>query len=408
MVPEHNGEGESTWVARALVAPSMALALLFGSDVLSTLGFRDPLVFVDKVCIHQTDEDEKLKGISKLGAFLDCSDRMLILYSDVYLRKLWTIYEVATFLSLRSISAMDVVPVQMPAVIFGAPPGGYIFSSTLMLWRYLADADPGWLRYVLKSLFSFGFLMFLRRWAREKARTIVQLREFDVSDCTCAVEADREVIYAKIADLMCVVEERLYYGNIEVFNEKVRLHMPLSFGYMFGWTTFRYEHMLFISVVAIGTQSSDYAYFDSSSRWQQVLCYWLTQFTWVFCVWPAVIFSAEILSASFLSIRRFESLWIILCICILAAPSAVLHAWMEKMVERSIDDDRSVLLCAVVSCPMLISTWLLVFFHRRSRIRAAHHLETKSPHIEGSSPGVPASTGLSDPELDDNASVHSV
>merc|ERR1719506_1574523 len=56
------------------------------------------MVFLDKTCIHQTDISLKRAGVLKLGAFLTSSSRMLILYSDVYLKKLWTVYEVACFL----------------------------------------------------------------------------------------------------------------------------------------------------------------------------------------------------------------------------------------------------------------------------------------------------------------------
>eukprot|EP00405_Crypthecodinium_cohnii_P028376 CAMPEP_0206515392 /NCGR_PEP_ID=MMETSP0324_2-20121206/62772_1 /ASSEMBLY_ACC=CAM_ASM_000836 /TAXON_ID=2866 /ORGANISM="Crypthecodinium cohnii, Strain Seligo" /LENGTH=45 /DNA_ID= /DNA_START= /DNA_END= /DNA_ORIENTATION= len=45
----------------------MTITLLFGSNLLSKLGLRDPDVFLDKVCIHQTNEEVKQQGISKLG-----------------------------------------------------------------------------------------------------------------------------------------------------------------------------------------------------------------------------------------------------------------------------------------------------------------------------------------------------
>merc|ERR1719353_607782 len=64
-------------------------------------GWHGPRVFLDKTCIHQTDHDLQAHGIRKLGAFQKRSRCMVILYGEEYLQKLWTVYEVASFLALR-------------------------------------------------------------------------------------------------------------------------------------------------------------------------------------------------------------------------------------------------------------------------------------------------------------------
>jgi hypothetical protein len=81
-------------------------------------GWHGPAVFLDKTCIHQTDHDLQINGIRKLGAFLKSSRCMVVLYGKEYLQKLWTVYEVASFLTLRPGSQIWVIPVYFPVVAF--------------------------------------------------------------------------------------------------------------------------------------------------------------------------------------------------------------------------------------------------------------------------------------------------
>ena len=48
---------------------------------------RGKRVFLDRCCIHQTDEDLKQQGIEHLDIFLQLSDRMLVVYSELYTKK---------------------------------------------------------------------------------------------------------------------------------------------------------------------------------------------------------------------------------------------------------------------------------------------------------------------------------
>jgi len=58
------------------------------------------LVFLDKVCIHQTDPDKKQKGIDGLGGFLKKSKTVLVLWDASYFTRLWCTLEMAAALHL--------------------------------------------------------------------------------------------------------------------------------------------------------------------------------------------------------------------------------------------------------------------------------------------------------------------
>merc|ERR1740130_30394 len=68
----------------------------------AVLFFKQPsdLVFLDKVCIHQTDLEKKQKGIDGLGGFLKRSKNVLVLWDASYFTRLWCTLEMAAALNL--------------------------------------------------------------------------------------------------------------------------------------------------------------------------------------------------------------------------------------------------------------------------------------------------------------------
>ena len=104
---------------------------------LCVTGWHGPAVFLDKTCIHQTDMDLQTAGIRKLGAFLRRSRCMVVLYGQEYLQKLWTVYELASFLTLCPGSQIWVIPLSFPVFIFIAMQVVFLSVCARFTIRYL-------------------------------------------------------------------------------------------------------------------------------------------------------------------------------------------------------------------------------------------------------------------------------
>ena len=69
-----------------------------------------PIMWMDKLCIDQTDADTKTEGISALPAIVSSSEQMLVLLGETYFDRLWCSFELSIFVKLRCLSQLRVVP----------------------------------------------------------------------------------------------------------------------------------------------------------------------------------------------------------------------------------------------------------------------------------------------------------
>ena len=98
-------------IARYCATSFFTAVLHFGVDVTSLVPRRwrrSPMVFLDKVCIHQTDPQIKAEGIANLDIFAARSDKFVILRADDYLERLWTVYEFGSVLLLQNLPNITV------------------------------------------------------------------------------------------------------------------------------------------------------------------------------------------------------------------------------------------------------------------------------------------------------------
>eukprot|EP00929_Paragymnodinium_shiwhaense_P007610 TRINITY_DN111518_c0_g1_i1.p1 TRINITY_DN111518_c0_g1~~TRINITY_DN111518_c0_g1_i1.p1 ORF type:complete len:625 (+),score=42.12 TRINITY_DN111518_c0_g1_i1:49-1923(+) len=108
--------------AAALFCPMIYLIVLLFGQRLRSLFRRPTSVFLDKLCIHQADEDKKADGILGLAGFLRSSKRLVLIWSPRYFSRLWCTYELVSWCHLHGLEPSRVcfLPVASCIVQFQA------------------------------------------------------------------------------------------------------------------------------------------------------------------------------------------------------------------------------------------------------------------------------------------------
>ncbi|CAK9024985.1 unnamed protein product [Durusdinium trenchii] len=94
---------------------------------------RPLIVFLDRLCIHQQDQELKQKGILGLGAFVVRSKRLVALWSPRYFSRLWCTYEIGCFLRRMDQARIEILPVKTAYLLILVS----ILWHTLMISFYL-------------------------------------------------------------------------------------------------------------------------------------------------------------------------------------------------------------------------------------------------------------------------------
>lgn len=242
--------------------PVFLLVLLLSHEAAAWVGYRGPNLFLDKTCIHQTDTSLKRRGIEKLGAFLHNSNRIIICYSELYLRKLWTVFEVASFLIVHPVTSMHVVPTFYPFFVIclgilvwlGGGVIDTLFYSTSNSESFCNNESEegsdtilaiGSMLMVLQLLVT---LVLFRRWARERALLHDAVSNFSVKNALAFDEADRPVVEGSIIDYMrCfgfVKESASDAEALQAFDALVKQAVPQAFLASFGRYGIPLRHVL--------------------------------------------------------------------------------------------------------------------------------------------------------------------
>eukprot|EP00439_Symbiodinium_sp_Y106_P070061 s19_g12.t1 len=88
------------------------VVLVFWQQIRAVI-FSPRLVFLDRLCIPQDDEEKKSECIRGLASYLDRAQTLTVLWSERYFGRLWCVFELATFLRYRSERRIQVLPVEM-------------------------------------------------------------------------------------------------------------------------------------------------------------------------------------------------------------------------------------------------------------------------------------------------------
>ena len=124
----------------------------------------------------------------------------MVLYSEAYTQKLWTVYELGCFLSAHHVSQVIWLPVDLPPLILVGT-----VCVVVLLFVYGVLADFG-LHPLLATVFVFPCWILLVRALQHLARNHTQaeadLENFSVRKATCCVESDRQWVEGNVAVCM--------------------------------------------------------------------------------------------------------------------------------------------------------------------------------------------------------------
>ncbi|CAE7483627.1 unnamed protein product [Symbiodinium sp. CCMP2592] len=207
------------------------IVFFFGQQL--SFGLCSPSVWIDRLCIHQTDLELKADQIKSVPTFVARSSRMLVLCDGSYFERLWCNLELATFARYGGVDKVDVLPLWL------APWLLYCISLEL-LSAHLMDVSqvvfPSWMpacsRHVMGLLemllgdnpMMLRFVGWLVIWMMQSVTTLPasipsffsfcmkirhhelildQMADFDVRAAKCSEPSDREAIEKQLKEVFC-------------------------------------------------------------------------------------------------------------------------------------------------------------------------------------------------------------
>ncbi|CAJ1404868.1 unnamed protein product [Effrenium voratum] len=193
-------------------------------------GQRSTSVWLDKLCIHQTNMDLKAEQIAALPVFVARSSRMLVLWDETYFERLWCNLELATFARHGGAEKVELLPlwlapwllasilsdllsVTILEVLVHVFPNWSVGPDAIMdIARSVLGHNPALLKFVawfviwmissivylpasIPSFFSF------RMKLRNHQLLLDQMADFDVRKAKCTVPSDRNAIEQQVKEL---------------------------------------------------------------------------------------------------------------------------------------------------------------------------------------------------------------
>jgi hypothetical protein len=204
--------------------------------------------FLDKCCIHQTDEGKKKAGIQQLGAFLRYSKRMVVLWEPKYFTRLWCVYELAAFIHIndRDCRKVKFFPLKLSvlAIVFSLVNSVWCSITSILFWfpfhpehvEWVAEAVPEAAQYLYLLLALVVWTCFtimpmsplfwtLCKWHMKDLKDLLhQVRSFEFKGAECSEESDREFVREQI--------ER-WFGDVAKFEHYVRTYVAQRVEEMF-------------------------------------------------------------------------------------------------------------------------------------------------------------------------------
>lgn len=189
----------SPWCS-VLSFPCYWIVLCFYNELPCCQG---PTVFIDKLCVDQNDETQRKLGIKAIPSIIERSRAMLVVLTPSGLTKVWTMFELTSFLILHGPRYLYVQPAFLSKVcLLGSL---VVYCCVLNLLAINSITEEELHIWCLVSLLlvtlppSIAFAIYLLRWGNVIKELHNQASQFDFNTASCTVEADRIMLKKMIA-----------------------------------------------------------------------------------------------------------------------------------------------------------------------------------------------------------------
>eukprot|EP00927_Polykrikos_kofoidii_P087231 TRINITY_DN9996_c1_g2_i1.p1 TRINITY_DN9996_c1_g2~~TRINITY_DN9996_c1_g2_i1.p1 ORF type:complete len:565 (+),score=55.99 TRINITY_DN9996_c1_g2_i1:116-1810(+) len=266
-------------------------------------------VFLDKICVSQTNEEKKVEGVIGIGAFLKSSQCLLVISDSTYVTRVWCVFELAAYSKLME-NDPDKTLCFIPLVFGKILIVGFVFQSCFMTFDNLVEFKHlGLLLGVYVTCLAL-LSHLLRDHQAGLADFRDQLRKFRMEDSNCycctvghvqrdtgaRLSCDRDAVNA------CV---DCWFGSSSAFNTFVQSSLSETFAKQVGRLGFPLKLSVFV------TLPSQWAWMDKvaarlrQSQWNGALYYLGLMVTTNFICIP--VFFAAIFAMARVTRRRLTS-----------------------------------------------------------------------------------------------------
>ncbi|CAE7796356.1 unnamed protein product [Symbiodinium microadriaticum] len=284
---------------------TVSLAIFFFWQHVRKLFAGPTFAFIDSICIPQGDEVLKARCIRGLGTFLTRSEKLVVLWSPQYFRRLWCAYETGFFLREKGdVKKIQFVPVQIGRICACLFIGVLLFQGTMyaVVWggrEWDAMQATGIMApaMVLQTILLFPVLQYtMTAMLKDLSQLPRQVSEFRVQDseCTCCTQqhvhpvthaptaCDRELIYKSLRSTFGPsVEKMEEEAALDAFNGYVRFTLAHAINRSFRHHTMILRQALVTCATACGPWVSSNLARAGESTSSEDMLRWLAGFIYI-------------------------------------------------------------------------------------------------------------------------------
>ncbi|CAE7765408.1 unnamed protein product [Symbiodinium sp. CCMP2592] len=213
-------------------------------------------IFVDVMCIHQSDPGLKSEALLSMGAFLQSSESLHVWWDETFVERLWCVFEVGAFLGSCKLSDSGrAKTLVIRPTMLGTSSIATFFSLFVAHVSFMVipfdDLLLGWIIFSVLFLAGGHFAArSLRSYFAAVEGMLVQLRNFRIREakCQCCMEGhteddsnpycDREIIS------ICI---RKWFGTESAFEKLVATDVSAALARALGDSSFSYRWLLMVS-----------------------------------------------------------------------------------------------------------------------------------------------------------------